>query len=234
MSQKVQKPPSVEVSQSNVITPLDLINRASESGTSVDDLAKLWELHQSYTAAQSKSAFERAITAFRAECPMIEKTREGHNYKYAGRAETLSQLQDLLATHDLSVRWKTDQLVHEIAVTCIVTHVDGHSEETRLVGSPDTTGSKNSIQAVGSTVSYLERYTLMAILGLATIDQDNDGVVDEFITAAEAAHLEKLANQVEANKKKFLAYLKVESFAQIPADQYSAAEAALKKKGAAK
>ena len=74
----------------------------------------------------------------------------------------------------------------------------------------------------------------MAILGLATIDQDNDGVVDEFITAAEAAHLEKLANQVEANKKKFLAYLKVESFAQIPADQYSAAEAALKKKGAAK
>ena len=55
----------------------------------------------------------------------------------------------------------------------------------------------------------------------------------QLITAAEAAHLEKLADQVKANKDKFLKFLKVESFAQIPANQYGAAEAALKKKEAA-
>ena len=55
----------------------------------------------------------------------------------------------------------------------------------------------------------------------------------QLITAAEAAHLEQLAEKVGANKKKFLAYLKVESFAQIPANQYGAAEAALKNKGSA-
>jgi hypothetical protein len=52
----------------------------------------------------------------------------------------------------------------------------GHSEEGAVLeGAPDTSGSKNSIQAVGSTVSYLERYTLLAATGLAAKDQDDDG-----------------------------------------------------------
>jgi ERF superfamily len=60
-------------------------------------------------------------------------------------------------------------------VTCILTHQMGHSEETTLAGAPDNSGSKNSIQAIGSTVTYLERYTLLAATGLAAANGDNDG-----------------------------------------------------------
>ena len=60
-------------------------------------------------------------------------------------------------------------------MTCILTHDMGHSEETSLEGSADNSGSKNSIQAIGSSVTYLERYSLLAATGLAVKNADNDG-----------------------------------------------------------
>ena len=39
----------------------------------------------------------------------------------------------------------------------------------------DTSGSKNAIQAMGSTVQYLRRYTLESVLGIATSSIDVDG-----------------------------------------------------------
>ena len=56
-----------------------------------------------------------------------------------------------------------------------VTHIKGHSEDTTLSGPPDDSGRKNNIQQIASTVSYLERYTLFALLGLASQDMDDDG-----------------------------------------------------------
>jgi hypothetical protein len=50
----------------------------------------------------------------------------------------------------------------------------GHSERTTLSATADTSGSKNSIQAIGSTVTYLQRYTLLAAVGLAA-GGDDDG-----------------------------------------------------------
>ena len=43
-----------------------------------------------------------------------------------------------------------------------------------MYGTPDNSGSKNSIQAIGSTTTYLQRYTLFSILGLAA-GEDDDG-----------------------------------------------------------
>jgi len=63
----------------------------------------------------------------------------------------------------------------DIEVTCIITHRDGHSEETTMVGPEDYSGFKNSIQSRGSSTTYLERYTLIGALGLVTVDTDNDG-----------------------------------------------------------
>jgi hypothetical protein len=39
----------------------------------------------------------------------------------------------------------------------------------------DSTGNKNNIQSIGSTRTYLQRYTLVGALGLSTADEDNDG-----------------------------------------------------------
>jgi hypothetical protein len=52
----------------------------------------------------------------------------------------------------------------------------GHSELTKMTAPSDTSGQKNSIQAIASTITYLQRYTLLAATGLTTKDMpDDDG-----------------------------------------------------------
>jgi ERF superfamily len=101
-----------------------------------------------------------------------------------GRPAPITNMQPSItcATHSsprsantASHSWKMNQEGQWIKVTCILTHELGHSEETTLMGAPDNSGSKNAIQAVGSTVTYLERYTLLAACGLSTKGSDNDG-----------------------------------------------------------
>lgn len=110
----------------------------------------------------------------------------------------------------------------------------GHSEETSLTASPDISGTKNAIQAIGSTISYLQRYTILALTGLATGDMDTDGKTVEYISDKQVSILTDLINDTGADEAKFLAYMDIESMAKITTEQYSKAVAALRKKGAQK
>ena len=51
----------------------------------------------------------------------------------------------------------------------------GHSESVTLDAFKEDSGTKNNIQAMGSSITYLERYTLFAATGLASEEQDDDG-----------------------------------------------------------
>jgi hypothetical protein len=56
-------------------------------------------------------------------------------------------------------------------MTCRLTHRDGHCEEcTTPAAPPDTGPGRNAVQAIGSTLTYLQRYSLVMLLGLATGD----------------------------------------------------------------
>lgn len=160
------------------VTPAQMLQIAVEQNADMEKLEKLMELQERWDANNAKKAYVAAMSKFRAECPSIAKTREGHNTKYAGLAETIDQIKGLLSECGLSHSWRTEQREGNVVVTCTLTHIDGHSESTSLAAGGDTTGSKNSIQAIGSTVSYLQRYTLFAILGLASQEMDTDGDVE--------------------------------------------------------
>ena len=157
------------------ITPMQMLQIAVEQGADMDKLSKLMDLQERWEATEAKKAFVVAMSKFRERCPTISKTRQGHNTKYAGLSETIDAIKALQTECGLSHSWRTTQEGGMTTVTCRVTHIGGHSEETSLTGEPDKTGSKNSIQAIGSTVSYLQRYTLFSILGMASAEQDDDG-----------------------------------------------------------
>jgi len=171
------------VAVNNTVTPATLLQMAVDKGTDLDRLEKLMEMQERWEANQAKKAYVNAMAHFKARCPEIEKTKEVDytsskgrtQYMHAGLAETIAQIKDLLREYEFSHSWRTSQTPEGlVSVTCIVTHVEGHSEETTMMAAPDPSGGKNSIQAIGSAVTYLERYTLFAILGLASKDQDND------------------------------------------------------------
>jgi len=224
---------NTKVAQADAVTPPLMLQMAVEQGADVDKLTKLMDLQERWEANEAKKAFVAAMSKFRNECPPIRKTRKAHNSKYAGLAESIDQIKALMNECGLSHSWKTDQSNGVVSVTCIVTHVQGHSESTTLTAEPDNSGSKNSIQAIGSTVTYLERYTLFAILGIASTDQDDDGQAAgnmQYITAEQEAELDTLIDNVGANRAKFLQYFRIESLGQLPASQYRRAVADLNAK----
>jgi hypothetical protein len=122
-----------------------------------------------------------------------------------------------------------------ISVTCILTG-HGHEEENTLSGPADASGSKNAIQAIGSTLTYLQRYTLVQALGLAA-SSDDDGVAagaGELISEEQREKLLAVADEVGADLAKFCAYFKVESVAGLPAKLFDRAIASLESKRAKK
>ena len=209
----------------NAVTPSMLLQIAVEKGTDIDQLEKLMDLQERWERNEAKKAYVSAMAGFRAECPAISKTKVAHNSKHAGLAETIDQIKGLLSRHGLSHSWRTNQIEGVIAVTCCITHAMGHSESTTLQGNPDTSGSKNAIQSVGSTVSYLERYTLFAILGLASKDMDDDGGLPEKkprITEQQTLEIDAKINENGIDMDKFLKWLKLsikaDSIAEIAVD----------------
>ena len=136
-------------------------------------LAERWE------ANEAKKLYTAAMSKFRAKCPTIARDKhvacKQTHYTHASLASSIKQIRALMTECGLAHSWRTKQDANIVTVACVLTHVDGHSEETTLSSAPDTSGAKNSLQAIGSACSYLQRYTLFAILGLASSD-DDDGV----------------------------------------------------------
>jgi len=156
---------------------LDLIQSAIANGASVEVMQALLSMKIENEQYEAKKAFTVALTDFRAKCPTIYKKNDGYNkqYKFAKLSDVVSQISNILSSCGLAVTWKTDTKDSgKIEVVCTLTHIDGYSQSSTLSGNPETSGNKNSIQAIGSTIEYLRRYTMDSLLGIATADEDND------------------------------------------------------------
>ncbi len=165
-----------------------IINKfAADPTLDVAKLESLLAVKDRWDREEARKAFVVALNNFKANPPSVGKNKHVHfdtqkgstDYRHATLDNVSTLIGDALAVHGLSHRWDTTQSADgKIMVTCIVTHTGGHSERVSLMAPADTSGSKNSIQAIASTVTYLERYTLLAATGVAVIDQDNDGKGD--------------------------------------------------------
>jgi hypothetical protein len=154
---------------------MQLMSNGGAEKFDVEGFGKMLEYQERHDANQARKAYHVAMAEFQAESPKIIKQKSGHNNKYAGLSDIVAVIAPLESKHGLSHSWVTGTADKEISVICKITHILGHSEQTELSAGPDTTGSKNDIQALGSTITYLQRYTLKAALGLAEADQDDDG-----------------------------------------------------------
>ena len=146
-------------------------------------IEKMMELQERNDANEARKAYHNAMADFAANPPDIEKdkkvsysTSKGTTaYSHAQLGTAAAKIQAALSPHGLHASWRTIQSDKSIKVICRITHKLGHFEETDLSAGADDSGSKNSIQAIGSTISYLERYTLFALTGIASKDMDDDG-----------------------------------------------------------
>lgn len=175
--------PPVDPDEDPGVALMRIVGNAVASAQPIEVIERLLVVHERYEAGVARKQYAAAMAALRGELPEVVKTetvsykaKGGQvHYRHENLANMIENLSPVMARHGLSFRWKTDTTIPEsIQVTCVVTHEAGHSEEASLSGPPDTSGSKNVIQAIASTVSYLQRYTLKAAIGIAA-GKDDDG-----------------------------------------------------------
>lgn len=215
-------------------SPAQLIREAVSNNADLEKLKGLMELQERWDANEAKKAYHRAMAEFKANPPKINKDKTVNyasskggriNYSHATLANVTEKINTELSKHGLSASWKT-QTNGTITVTCKITHVLGHSEETSITAQSDSSGGKNAIQAIGSTITYLERYTLLALLGLATSDQDDDGVNHEKPEGLSEEQLHKIRDSLlalDAQEDKFCAFMGYKTLEEIPRSDFDRA-----------
>lgn len=229
----------------------DMIRFAIEKGVTPENLDRILAAIERVQARQAKSAFDAAMAAFKTEIPRVSKGAhvyftnsrgEVTDYYHADIADVVGLMAPIMGQHGLYHRWQTQQNEKGlITVTCVITHSLGHSESTPLSAMPDTSGGKNPVQSVGSTTTYLERYTLIAALGIAAGGIDDDGRVvaqrpepepEGLITEKQLADLNALLDEVKdrVDMPIFLEFCGVDDLAKLPARSYKRVVAALERK----
>jgi hypothetical protein len=164
---------------------MDLVSMALQNGASMEVLERLFALQERNEANAARRAFDGAVSAAKAEIPVIIKDRQVDfankgggrtTYKHEDMASIAKVIDPILGRHGLSYRFRTPPTgqANWITVTIVLAHRDGHSEENSMSGPSDTSGNKNPLQAIESTVTYLQRYLLKAALGIAA-GHDDDG-----------------------------------------------------------
>lgn len=161
-------------------SPDFFIQQAISSNASVEVLERLFALKERHDANEAKTAFIAAMQGFQKIKPVLPKSKEVKfngklMYKFCPLDEIESRIKPALSSNGLSYRFANLQDGDRIGMRCIVTHSQGHSEHTDIYAAPDNSGNKNSIQAIGSTSTYLQRYALISAFALVSADEDDDG-----------------------------------------------------------
>ncbi|MQY48233.1 hypothetical protein GAO09_19550 [Rhizobiales bacterium RZME27] len=234
----IQRTENMPAQAAAPMTPMEMVGRALEMGVSADILKQMMDLRDREDAKQARKAFDAAISKAKSRMSPVVKNATGHNSKrYADFSAIARMVDPILSEYGLSYRFKTTQ-IDKITVTCVLSHEDGHSEETTLSAPSDTTGNKNAIQAIGSTITYLSRYSLMASLGLSA-SEDDDGRAagrsddqNRTITPEQVKTVLQLIEETESDIAQFCQMGKIDSVADMLASQFDSAVRLLNQKKA--
>jgi hypothetical protein len=222
---------------------LMIANAARDPQVDIEKFERLMALRERVSLADARRAFYAALAKAKGEFTPILKTRvvdyehsdgQGRtNYRYEELADIGAVVDPVLSKHGLSYRHKSAQDGVKIKVTCILSHEDGYNEENSLEGEADKSGKKNPNQAIASTVTYLQRYTLKEALGLgAARDDDGAGgvVEDPVIEPDDVAYVEQMMRDTDSDLAKFLEFVRAPSIAEMRMSQFKIGVARLNDK----
>ncbi len=227
------------VMQSDDASPVKMMQTMLSNGGNLDNLEKFLLLQERWDRNNAIKAYNKAMADFKSNPPKIEKDRNvGYTtskgkvgYSHASLYNVVHQITAELGKYGLSSSWRTAQNGKDITVTCRISHSMGHFEETSLTAVADDSGAKNAIQAVGSTITYLQRYSLLSLTGLATADGDTDGAVAEpVLDEGKLAIITGLIKELSVDTVKFLQYMDVEKIEDIKASDFAKAKLMLEAK----
>lgn len=144
---------------------------------SPETLREVLAVQREWEANEARKAYAAAMVGLQADLPKTiahDKKVDFNTTKYThtSLAAAVEAVRPHLILHGFSHSWHPGIEDGQVVVTCRLTHRAGHSEAVTLKAGRDPKGGKNDPQAVASSVTMLERYTLLGLLGIATADQN--------------------------------------------------------------
>lgn len=238
---------SAEVIQAPASLMDALIRAASDPNVDVDKLERLGAIVERINAQEAKAEFARALAKMQPTLPVIDRRgcievpakdgKSGHSTPFARWEDINDAIRPMLSKHGFALSFRLGQAADgKITVTGVLSHRDGHQEETTITLAHDSTGSKNAAQAVGSSTSYGKRYTAMALLNItsrAPGERDDDGHnadPSHWCSEVQVSDLTALMDEVKADRTKFLNFLRVDTLAHLPASRFQEAVRSLEAK----
>lgn len=186
---------------SNDTNIMAVISRAAaDPACDIDKLERLMAMHERMQARDAQAEFNAAMAAMQSDIPSIAErgaivVNGQKRSDYATFEDINDVIKPIMQTHGFAITFKVENVAAGLSVTGILMHRAGHREETTMLLPLDTSGSKNAVQAVGSSTSYGKRYVMSALLNLTTRGEDDDGhaaVPTANVTSVQAAGITAL------------------------------------------
>jgi hypothetical protein len=182
----IDQPAVPALSESAAI--IQVIERAAMNpNVDIDKMERLLQMQERIMERNARSAYSTALAEMQPHLPVITErgkivvrdkvTKEiTQSTGYALWEDINEAIKPVLAEYGFALSFKTGVMPDgKITVTGILSHRQGHQEETTMALPHDSTGSKNAVQAVGSSTSYGKRYTASALLNITSRGEDDDG-----------------------------------------------------------
>ncbi len=206
----------------SILTVIEKVAQNPE--VDVEKLQQMLDMQERIMDKNAEAAFNQAMVKAMSEIPSFAETTNGHKFKYATFESINAVVKPILAKHGLFMSFTTDFKEGGVMVTAVITHKDGHAKQSTGLYPFDTSGSKNDIQAVGSSISYGKRYQQNALLNITTHGEDDDGFASQQkIGKDEIAQLNKGLIQIDQRSDGLCKYIEVDKLSDIPMDKYSEA-----------
>lgn len=236
--------PAGQVVVTDASAMIAMIERAArDPNVDIDKMERLWSMKERMDASRAKAAFDSALSEMQPKLPVVHKNgkitiKDKNDAEKVIQSTPYGLFEDIniavipiLAEHGFAISFRTSA-DGKVKVTAILSHREGHREETSLELMHDSTGSKNSVQAIGSSVSYGKRYTMCAILNITIKGEDDDAkkAGEVPISEEQEKEINDLILDTKTDVRKFLQYIGAQAIYEIPASHFNKAKRALEGK----
>jgi len=180
--EKVNTPPT-----NHALQMLQVIEKAAANPRmNVDKMRELLTMQKELMAIQAEAEFNQAMARLQPALPFITKKgkiaftdskNNERNTPYARFEDIEFAIRPLYTGEGFSTSYDTENTPDgRIIVVLTIAHVAGHKRTFRTPAmGHDSSGKKNAIQAIGSTMSYGKRYALTNGFGIVVAGEDDDG-----------------------------------------------------------
>ena len=223
-------------------TTLGAVALAIERGVEPSYLRELLQIKRECEADEARKAYAVAMAEAQSQMPVVvmDATNPSTHSRYARKETVEVKVKPIYLRHGFTVTFAEGPIEREgwIRVVARVRHIAGHEEMYERYAPADTVGpkgnpTKSPLHGCQSTVSYISRCLLCSIFNVTVAGEDADGADTAVVTQDQADELRGIADGMGGDTAaRFLRWIGVEHFKDIPASRYADAKVKLQSKAA--